>query len=148
MLAMDESVADRRDLQGAYFDGSLDLLRELAVTIDLDTALPRPLARRIAYHLGLGAHRGDLGKVMHQSDEDRAQRINAGVQRGVDRLKTATHLQVVGESVEWRGVLRKATQVAPTDTTVLITGESGTGKEVVARFIHAASPRTAGRSWR
>ena len=38
-------------------------------------------------------------------------------------------------------MLRKATQVASTDTTVLVTGESGTGKEVVARFIHAASAR-------
>ena len=58
--------------------------------------------------------------------------------------KAATHLQVVGESAEWRDVLRKATQVAPTDTTVLITGASGTGKEVVARFIHAASARNSG----
>jgi two-component system response regulator HydG len=31
--------------------------------------------------------------------------------------------------------------VAATDTTVLIFGESGTGKELVARAIHAASPR-------
>ena len=103
-----------------------------------------PLAHRIAYHLGLGAHRGELGKVPHQSDGDRAQRTDAGVQRGVDCLRAATHLQVVGESAEWREVLRKATQVAQTDTTALVTGESGTGKEVVARFIHAASARRNG----
>ena len=41
MLAINESAANHLDLQGAYFDGSLELLRELAVTIDLDTALPR-----------------------------------------------------------------------------------------------------------
>ena len=62
--------------------------------------------------------------------------------RGLERVPSG--LRVVGESAEWREVLRKATQVAPTDTTVLITGESGTGKEVVARFIHAASARKDG----
>src|ERR1700736_5056272 len=53
-------------------------------------------------------------------------------------------LRVVGQSPEWRQVLRKATQVARTDTTVFLQGESGTGKEVVARFIHRASPRKTG----
>ena len=52
--------------------------------------------------------------------------------------------RVIGESPEWRQVLRKATQVAFTDTTVFLQGESGTGKEVVARFIHRASPRKNG----
>ena len=66
------------------------------------------------------------------------------MQPGLDSLKAAAQLRVVGESVEWREVLRKATLVSPTDTTVLITGESGTGKEVVARFIHAASARRSG----
>src|SRR5205814_1787647 len=45
---------------------------------------------------------------------------------------------------EWLDVLKKATQVAATDTTVLLSGDSGTGKEVVARFIHRASARKAG----
>jgi two-component system response regulator AtoC len=50
----------------------------------------------------------------------------------------------IGQSPEWRQVLRQATQVAVTDTTVFLQGESGTGKEVVARFIHHASPRKRG----
>ena len=41
MLVIDESAAGCLDAQGAYFDGSLELLRELAVTSDLDAALPR-----------------------------------------------------------------------------------------------------------
>ena len=32
-------------------------------------------------------------------------------------------------------------RVADTDVTVLVRGESGTGKELVARAIHASSPR-------
>jgi DNA-binding NtrC family response regulator len=47
----------------------------------------------------------------------------------------------VGESIEMRKVYRRIMQVAPTDSTVLITGESGTGKELVARAIHSHSPR-------
>src|SRR5204862_3595307 len=60
----------------------------------------------------------------------------------VEELESKSgHARVVGESPEWLDALKKATQVAETETTVLLTGESGTGKEVVARFIHRASPR-------
>jgi transcriptional regulator with AAA-type ATPase domain len=247
MMAIEGIPAARGNHQGAYFDCSLELFRELAVTTDVDAALPRlsaivskmlphdalrmacfdqrgrpivnvstadvpdmmtsdvddviiddlrvrtlgssavphvterlvgegyrsvlgvstrspepllrlafwskqplafnrsqvPLARRIAYHLGLGAQRGELGTPPNCID-GRAQRCDGGVQRGIARLRAAGHVPVVGESPEWREVLRKATQVAATDTTVLISGESGTGKEVVARFIHAESARRAG----
>jgi transcriptional regulator with PAS, ATPase and Fis domain len=50
----------------------------------------------------------------------------------------------VGRSQAWREVLRRAVQVAATDTTTCLQGESGVGKEVVARFIHRASPRRRG----
>jgi transcriptional regulator with GAF, ATPase, and Fis domain len=37
--------------------------------------------------------------------------------------------RVVGESVEWRAVLKQATQVAANETTVLLLGESGTARK-------------------
>ena len=83
-----------------------------------------------------------IAKTDHETHDDRAPRFDAAVPRVLDHPTAGTHLRIVGESVQWRGVLRDATQVAATDTTVLITGDSGTGKEVVARFIHAASPRS------
>ncbi|NGZ09144.1 MAG: GAF domain-containing protein [Nitrospira sp. LK70] len=48
---------------------------------------------------------------------------------------------LIGESLALKQVLRDVSQVAGTDTTVLIMGETGTGKELVARAIHAASSR-------
>src|SRR4030095_13697896 len=39
MLVIDESAAKHSECQG-YFDGSLELLRELAITNNVDTALP------------------------------------------------------------------------------------------------------------
>ncbi|MBZ0149060.1 MAG: sigma 54-interacting transcriptional regulator, partial [Pseudorhodoplanes sp.] len=38
-------------------------------------------------------------------------------------------------------VVKLAQQIAGSDASVLITGESGTGKEVIARYVHARSPR-------
>jgi DNA-binding NtrC family response regulator len=51
---------------------------------------------------------------------------------------------VVGRSEAMLQVYKTAARVASTDATVLIAGESGTGKELVARAIHAASPRASG----
>jgi transcriptional regulator with PAS, ATPase and Fis domain len=49
-----------------------------------------------------------------------------------------------GTSVAWQYVLKRARQVAATETTTCLQGESGTGKEVIARFIHSRSPRRRG----
>ncbi len=48
---------------------------------------------------------------------------------------------LIGESLALRQVQHEIAQVGPTDAAVLILGETGTGKELVARAIHAASPR-------
>lgn len=51
---------------------------------------------------------------------------------------------MVGKSPAMQELFQKIGQVAERDTIVLITGESGTGKELVAREIHARSPRRSG----
>ncbi len=57
-------------------------------------------------------------------------------------LQQVAHDQLVlGDSVAMRRLFESARMVAGTDSGVLITGMSGTGKEVLARFIHASSPR-------
>ncbi len=106
-----------------------------------------PLARRIADHVALAVSHERLAETAREAAEARlrAERLEARVKSLSDELAAKTGLgRIAGASPEWQAVLKAASQVASTDTTVLLTGESGTGKEVIARLIHRASNRAAG----
>ena len=107
------------------------------------------LARRVADHVALARAYHHMAEESQRAAEarDRAASLETHVQsltRKIDAI--SGYGRVVGKSPAWRRVLQLATQVAATDTTVLLQGESGTGKEVIARFLHRASPR-AGRPY-
>jgi two-component system nitrogen regulation response regulator NtrX len=51
--------------------------------------------------------------------------------------------QILGASVPMKALRQQIALTAPTNGRVLIYGESGTGKELVARALHANSPRSA-----
>lgn len=51
--------------------------------------------------------------------------------------------RLIGRSQALRRVLEQVELVARTDANVLVLGESGTGKELIARAIHASSPRAS-----
>jgi len=63
--------------------------------------------------------------------------------RRLRRLADADAIEgeILGHSSEIQAVRGLIARVAPSDAPVLVTGESGTGKELVARAIHAQSPR-------
>jgi PAS domain S-box-containing protein len=49
--------------------------------------------------------------------------------------------EMVGASAAFARIQKSVEQVAPADSTVLVTGETGTGKELVARAVHRQSRR-------
>jgi transcriptional regulator with GAF, ATPase, and Fis domain len=49
--------------------------------------------------------------------------------------------EAIGHSIAMRTIFGVLERIAPTDAPVLIEGETGTGKDVLARSIHATSPR-------
>jgi DNA-binding NtrC family response regulator len=51
---------------------------------------------------------------------------------------------LLGGSQSLEKIVKQARSVAATSATVLLVGENGTGKEMLARAIHAESPRVAG----
>lgn len=79
--------------------------------------------------------------------------LEQGYRSALEREKEAVHLlrqqggtgaDFVGSAESILSVKNLAERSADSETTVLIQGETGTGKEMMARFIHAKSPRAAG----
>jgi DNA-binding NtrC family response regulator len=76
----------------------------------------------------------ELGRAIR-----RAQRLE-----GENRLLRKDGIpQLIAESPRMRPVLQLMERIGPSDAHVLITGEHGTGKEMVARWLHAVSPRAS-----
>ncbi|MDZ4722414.1 MAG: sigma-54 dependent transcriptional regulator [candidate division Zixibacteria bacterium] len=83
-----------------------------------------------------------LVKLQKAAEANRLIRENEILTRRINELFPGT--EILGESTAIKKVREMISVVAPRDATVLITGPSGTGKELVARALHALSPR-AGR---
>jgi DNA-binding NtrC family response regulator len=66
-------------------------------------------------------------------------RQNAALKSDVERSYQVSGM--VGAGAAMTSVFERIRKVAPLSSTVLILGESGTGKELVARALHAQSPR-------
>ncbi|HKQ50589.1 MAG TPA: sigma 54-interacting transcriptional regulator [Phycisphaerae bacterium] len=78
-------------------------------------------------------------RVLMEREQARLQAQNLYLQ---EEIKSVHNFEeIVGRSPALSAVLNHVAQVAPTETSVLITGETGTGKELIARAVHSHSPR-------
>lgn len=82
-----------------------------------------------------------LATLRTQVELGRALRAAQRLETENRRLRRDGLPTLVGEAKAMQPALRLMERIAPSDANVLILGEHGTGKEVVARWLHAASPR-------
>ena len=132
-------------IQG-FRDGACDLVQKPFTLARLSEALEVAEARRALAERA--RTRGLLGAVAAAAGEAEAgPGAGAGPEGaagGPEGAASTESTAFVAVSPAMREVVSIVERVAPTEATVLIEGETGTGKEVVARTIHARSPRRAG----
>ncbi len=77
-------------------------------------------------------------------DFARERALNQRIAELESRLEEVPEADFHTESPRMLAVYELARRAAPTETPVLLRGESGTGKSLLARFLHAHSPRAHG----
>jgi len=82
-----------------------------------------------------------LAVLLTQIELSRALRHGQRLEAENRLLRAAGRPELIAVSSAMEPVLELITKVGPSPANVLITGEHGTGKEVVARTLHALSPR-------
>ncbi|MGE3468447.1 MAG: sigma 54-interacting transcriptional regulator [Pyrinomonadaceae bacterium] len=115
------------ETENAFSESDLRLL--LGISNQVSTAIANVLANeKIASQIE------EIERYKQQLEAE-----NLGLQKEIS--VASNHEEIIGSSEEMQRVFRLISQVADSDSTVLILGETGTGKELIARAIHRSSPR-------
>jgi Nif-specific regulatory protein len=112
-----------------------------ALAIDLRYKPERNFERSSKF-LGIVASMIAQGiKIQRMIEEDKRRLVDENTHLRQELKERYDFSNFVGSSGPMRQIFEQVTQVAGTNTTVLIRGESGTGKELIAHAIHYSSLR-------
>ena len=82
-----------------------------------------------------------IATLRTQVELGRALRAGQRLEQELGLLRREGFPEMIATSAAMRPVLELMERIGPSEANVLVTGEHGTGKELVARWLHAASPR-------
>lgn len=129
-----------KELRDQGYTGEVILITAFA---DLETAIEALRAGASDFILKPFRVPQILNAVKQCYERNRLRRENFVLRRAVTR-EARRSTALIGSSPQMQSLSTSMERVAAVDSTVLLQGESGTGKELVARELHARSPRAAG----
>ena len=112
-----------------------------ALAIDLKFDPERTFNRSVKFLGVIASMVAQAVKIHRLIDEDKRRLVDENTQLRQELKERYDFSNLVGSSGPMRQIYEQVTQVARTNTTVLIRGESGTGKELIAHAIHYNSLR-------
>src|SRR6185369_8796170 len=120
---------------------SLDGRTVGAVGVDLRFKADRDYHRTVKFLGVVGSMIAQAVKVHRLIEAERQRLVDENTHLRQELKERYDFSNLVGTSGPMRQVYEQVSQVARTNTTVLLRGESGTGKELIAHAIHYNSPR-------
>lgn len=127
-----EWKATRKD--GSQFPVDISVNHVVYQGKNLNCAILRDISDRKQYEADLRNAFDEIQSLKNQLEKE-----NEYLQERI--LSESNFENIICQSDAYLRVLKQIEQVAPTETTVLITGESGTGKELLANALHQNSRR-------
>jgi Nif-specific regulatory protein len=135
--------ATRGAVDRSFFCVPINLSRKTVGAIEIEMAFRRDREyESTAQFYGLVASMiGQALKVERLADTERQRLRDENLHLREELKERYDFSHIIGTSGPMRSVYEQISQVARTNTTVLIRGESGTGKELIAHALHYHSPR-------
>ncbi|HMJ82275.1 MAG TPA: sigma 54-interacting transcriptional regulator [Vicinamibacterales bacterium] len=112
-----------------------------ALAIDLKFKPERTFDRSLKFLVIVASMIAQAIKIHRLIDEDKRKLVDENTHLRQELRERYDFSNFVGSSGPMRQLFEQVTQVAGTNTTVLVRGESGTGKELIAHAIHYSSLR-------
>ena len=112
-----------------------------ALGIDLPYKADRDYERATSFFSIIATMIAQAIKVDHLIETDKQRLLDENIHLKQELRERYDFSHIIGNSNPLRQVYEQVTQVARTNTTVLLRGESGTGKELIAHAIHYNSLR-------
>ena len=114
-----------------------------ALAIDLKFDPARTFNRSVTFLGVVASLIAQAVKIHRLIDEDKRRLVDENTHLRQELRERYDFSNLIGSSGPMRQIYEQVTQVAGTNTTVLVRGESGTGKELIAHALHYSSLRAS-----